>query len=84
MDIEAESERRGAEYRSALKRHEENVAFWKANPIAYSVGPGQPVPATRFEVLLEAGRRGTPDETWRAAMAKLDDWRAYRAAHGMP
>ena len=53
MDIETENERLGAEYRSALKRYEESVGFWNANPIAYSVGPGQRVPATSFE---EIGR----------------------------
>jgi hypothetical protein len=84
MDSERDSERLGVEYRSALKRYEESVAFWNANPIAYSVGPGQRVPATSFEVLLEADRRGTPDEAWGEAMGALARWRALRSAHGMP
>jgi hypothetical protein len=84
MTIEDESERLGVEYRSALKRYEESVAFWNANPIAYSVAPGQRVPVTSFQVLLEADRRGTPDETCREAMAALDRWRSFRAAHGLP
>ncbi len=84
MSIEDESQRLEAEYGKALERYQESVAFWNANPIAYSVGPGQRVPTTTFEVLLEADRRGMPDETCREAMDALDRWRAFRAAHGMP
>jgi hypothetical protein len=84
MDIEGESDRLGAEYRRALKRYEESVAFWKVNPIAHSVGSGQRVPVTTMEVLLEADRRGTPNETCNEAMAALDRSREFRAAHGMP
>ena len=84
MDFETENQRLGDEYRTALTRYEESVAFWKANPIAYSVGPGERVPVTTIDVLLEADRRGMPDETCSQAMAALDRWRAFRAAHGRP
>ena len=73
MDFETESQRLGDEYRSALKRYEDSQAAWQANPLAVSV-----------EELLALDELGTPHEASREAMAALDRWRAYRAAHGMP
>jgi hypothetical protein len=84
MSIEEEDERLGAEYRAALGRAQESEEFWRANPIAYTVAEGARVPATPLGVLLEAGEYGTPDEALAEAMAALDRWRAFRAAHGMP
>ena len=82
MDFETQNQHLSTEYRSALERYEQSVAFWNVNPIAYTVGPGQRVPATNLEVLLESGRWGTPDETCREAMASLDRSRDFRRAHG--
>ena len=84
MSVEDESERLGAEYRAKLRRAQECEEFWRANPIAYTVAGGAHVPATSLEVLLKAGEYGTPDEAFAEAMAALDRWRAFRAAHGMP
>lgn len=84
MSIEDENERLGAEYRAALRRAQECEEFWRANPIAYTLAEGARVPATSLGVLLEAGEHGTPDEAWGEAMAAVDRWRAFRAAHGMP
>ena len=84
MSFELESQRLENNYHAALTRNEESVAFWRTNPIAYAVGPGERVPVTTIDVLLEADRRGMPDETCREAMAALDEWRAFRAAHGTP
>lgn len=84
MNVDNENERLGAAYRSSLKRYNESVAFWKEHPIAYTVVPGQPIPPTSFEVLMEADRRGTPDQTSHEAMVALNEWRGYRAAHDLP
>lgn len=84
MNYEMENQRLGDQYRTAVKRYEESRAFWAENPIAYAVGPGSRTPVTTWDVFVEADKRGTPDETCREAMAALDEWRAFRAAHGMP
>jgi hypothetical protein len=84
MDVGTESGRLGAEYRAALKYAQECEVFWHANPIVYSVGDGQRLPATQLAVYGRAAEYSTPDQAWRRAMAALDRWRAFRAAHGMP
>jgi hypothetical protein len=84
MSVEEESERLGAEYRAALRRAQDCEEFWRANPIACALVPGARDPATSVETLLEALDHGTPDQRWHEAMAALDRWRAFRAAHGMP
>ncbi len=82
--VQYESERLGSEYRRALQRYWDSVAFWKANPIAYSVDIGEAVPVTTLNVVLEADRMGTPDQRCREAMTILDQWREFRAANGLP
>ena len=73
MDFETESQKLGDEYRASLRRYEASQAFWQANPMTFSV-----------EEFLALDEHGTPDKACREAMAALDRWRAYRAAHGMP
>ena len=73
-----ENERFRKEYRQALLRYEDSVVFWRRNPIAYSVTPGEEVPATTLDTLLEADRVGTPDQRCREATKILEEWRAFR------
>ncbi len=78
MNFEIENERRGAEYRSALGRIDESLAFWNA------IGSGQPVFIATSEVLLESWPPPTPDQAYREAIDILDGWRGFRAAQGRP
>jgi DNA-binding SARP family transcriptional activator len=73
MEVETESQRLEDEYRSALKRYDDSRAAWQADPLAVSV-----------EELLALDELGPPHEACGEAMAALDRWRAYRAAHGLP
>jgi hypothetical protein len=78
LEIQRESERLGARYRRALKGCEESLVFWNG------LGSGQAVSFTAADVLSEGWPPPTPDEASRQAMAELDGWREFRAAHGMP
>ncbi len=84
MDYELGNQRLGDAYRAALARAKASERFWKANPVAYSVGPGGRIPATTADVLLEAVELGMPDHEYRKAFAALDEWRGFRNAHGRP
>ncbi len=64
MDFEIENTL--GEYRSALKRYEQSVAFWGA------IGSGQAVTVTSSELLLADWPPSTPDEACREAIAALD------------
>ena len=72
MDFEIENTL--GEYRSALKRYEQSVAFWGA------IGSGQAVTVTSSELLLADWPPSTPDEACREAIAALDRSRDLRFA----
>ena len=76
-EILNESARLKDRYNAAVIDAEESQAFYR------TLASGKPVVLSE-ELILEADRRGSPNAAWRRAFAKLDEWRALRAASGMP
>ena len=77
MTYEAESLRLESAYNALVDDAKASEGFYD------ELASGNPIVLTETSI-LEADRRGNPDQAWRRAMAALDTWRDFRSAHGRP